>query len=75
LGAQLMSLASLSRGGTGLRLSGWGFHRSDHSEMLAWTARCGFREAHRRAAFSCRIVCSMAAQAALWRQRCSATLT
>jgi hypothetical protein len=70
LGAQLTSIAPLSRGGSGSRFSRSEFRRNDHSEMPAWTARCGFGEAHRRAAFSFRILCSAAAQASLWRQKC-----
>ena len=69
LGAQL--IASLSRT-MGLHFSKSEFHRIDHSGMPAWTARCGFAEAHTRAAFSSRILCSVAAQTSLWGQKCLA---
>jgi len=72
LGSQLTLIVSLAAGRTGSHFSKSEFHRIDHSEMPAWTARCGFAEAHTRAAFSSRILCNAADQAFLWGQKRSA---
>jgi hypothetical protein len=71
-GSQLTLIVPLSTGRTGSHFSKSESHRIDHSEMPAWTARCGFAEAHTRAAFSSRILCSAAAQAFLGGQKRSA---